>query len=70
MSGASLKFNNTLVDGFGSLTGAVGFWVVCKREFQFDSSQFVKCTPEFYFKTKSLSQSEMISLGNLFLQYQ
>ena len=39
---------NTLVDCFvGSLTGAVGFRMVCRGELQFYSSWFVKCVPEF-----------------------
>ena len=39
---------NTLVNGFvGSLTRAVSFGVVCRGEFDFDSSQFVQRTPEF-----------------------
>jgi hypothetical protein len=49
---------NTLVDGFvGSFTGAISFGVVCRREFKFDSSQFVKGAPEFWDK-------EFVSIGD------
>ena len=52
----------------GAFAGAVCFGVVCQGEFNLDSGETVQGFPET--QTKSLSRSEIMSVGKPFSQYQ